>query len=85
MSTIPIHATQQLIRFRAADGFLISALLVTNASSRTEDRLQIPVLLQVHGMIGHFLARGTPRLLPHALLAHGFNSLSINTRLALYL
>lgn len=82
MSTIPVHATQRLIRFRAADGFLISALLVTNESSSTEDMLQIPVLLQVHGMIGHFLARGTTRLLPHALLAHGFNSLSINTRLA---
>ena len=82
MSTIPIHAPQRLLRFRAADGFLISALLVTNASSSPADMLQIPILLQVPGMIGHFLARGTPRLLPHALLAHGFHSLSINTRLA---
>lgn len=70
------------MRFRAADGFLIAGLLVTNEYNRKEEIVQIPVLLQVHGLLGHFLARGTPRLLPHALLRHGFNSLSINTRLA---
>ena len=82
MSSTPIHEKQSLLRFRAADGFLISALLVTNEYKRKDEILHIPVLLQVHGLLGHFLARGTPRLLPHALLAHGFNSLSINTRLA---
>ena len=82
MNTVPIHEKQRLLRFRTADGFLISALLVTKDYTRKEDILHIPVLLQVHGLLGHFLARGTPRLLPHALLDHGFNSLSINTRLA---
>lgn len=82
MSNLPIHEKQRLMRFRAADGFLITGLLVTNEYTRKEDILHIPVLLQIHGLLGHFLARGTPRLLPHALLAHGFNSLSINTRLA---
>ncbi len=70
------------MRFRTTDGLLIAGLLVTNAYERKEDILHIPVLLEVHGLLGHFLARGTPRLLPHALLARGFNSLSINTRLA---
>jgi len=82
MRTVPIHEKQTLLRFRAADGFFISALLVTNEYDKEEDILQTPILVQVHGLLGHFLARGTPRLLPHALLAHGFSSLAINTRLA---
>lgn len=82
MSIVPIRENQRLMRFRAADGFLVSGLLVTKEETGKEDILHIPVVLQVHGLLGHFLARGTPRLLPHALLARGFNSLSINTRLA---
>ena len=82
MSNIQIHEKQRLVRFRAADGFLISSLLVTTDYDKKADILRIPILLQVHGLLGHFLARGTPRLLPHALLEHGFNSLSINSRLA---
>jgi len=39
-------------------------------------------VLIVHGVLGHFLARGTPRLLPNALVERGISSLSINTRLA---
>ena len=42
----------------------------------------MPILLQVHGFLGHFLARGTPRLLPHALAKRGFTAMSMNTRLA---
>jgi pimeloyl-ACP methyl ester carboxylesterase len=43
---------------------------------------EVPILIEVHGLLGNFLARGTPRLLPHALVEHGFCSFSINTRLA---
>jgi alpha-beta hydrolase superfamily lysophospholipase len=82
MDGTKIHEKQRLIRFKADDGFPISALLVTKDHGRKEDITDIPLLLQVHGLLGHFLARGTPRLLPHALLECGFNSLSINTRLA---
>ncbi len=82
MSSLTTHEKQRLIRFKAADGFVITGLLVTNEYARKENFLRLPVLLQIHGLLGHFLARGTPRLLPHALLTHGFNSLSINTRLA---
>jgi len=72
---------QQLIRFKASDGFLVNALLLTNSGERNPSRDR-PMLLQVHGSLGHFLARGTPRLLPHALAERGIDSLSINTRLA---
>jgi alpha-beta hydrolase superfamily lysophospholipase len=82
MSALLVHEKQSLLRFRTVDGFLIVGLLVTNDDNRKENILQVPVLLQVHGLLGHFLARGTPRLLPHALLGRGFHSLSINTRLA---
>jgi alpha-beta hydrolase superfamily lysophospholipase len=77
-----IHEYQSLIRFRAEDGFLVVGLLVTKRDSRAQEILDGPILLQVHGLLGHFLARGTPRLLPHALLDRGFSSFSINTRLA---
>ena len=82
MSALRIHEKQSLVRLKTADGFVISCLLVTNDYDKKKDILQVPVLVQVHGLLGHFLARGTPRLLPHALLADGFNSLAINTRLA---
>jgi pimeloyl-ACP methyl ester carboxylesterase len=61
---------------------VINSLLVTKDYERKEDILGIPILLQIHGLLGHFLSRGTPRLLPHALLDHGYSSFSINTRLA---
>lgn len=82
MSDTHIHEQQTLLRFRADDGLLISALLVTKEYENKDAILDIPVLLQIHGLLGHFLARGTPRLLPHALLDRGFHSMSINTRLA---
>lgn len=82
MDVIKIHEKQSLVRFRAQDGFLINSLLVTKEYNRKGEILPVPILLQIHGLLGHFLARGTPRLLPHALLEHGYSSLSINTRLA---
>ena len=77
-----IHENQTLIRLTAQDKFMINSLLVTRDYERKEDILDIPILLQIHGLLGNFLSRGTPRLLPHALLEHGYSSLSINTRLA---
>ncbi|MFC1643827.1 alpha/beta hydrolase [Candidatus Omnitrophota bacterium] len=82
MTKVNIHEHQYLIRLKAEDKFPISTLLVTRESHKEERTLNTPVLLQIHGLLGHFLARGTPRLLPHALLEHGYSSMSINTRLA---
>lgn len=73
---------QKLISFQAEDGFKIHALLLTGEFPGSDELLNAPVILHVHGVLGHFLARGTPRLLPPALLEHGFSSLSINTRMA---
>lgn len=82
MTTPKIHPEQRLIRFRAQDGFVISSHLVTTECSSLDAVRKVPILVEVHGLLGHFLARGTPRLLPHALLERGFSSFSINTRLA---
>ncbi|MFC1570654.1 alpha/beta hydrolase family protein [Candidatus Omnitrophota bacterium] len=77
-----IHEHQNLVRFQTKDGFGITGLLVTKEYKKKEEISDTPILLQIHGLLGHFLSRGTPRLLPHALLEHGFSSFSINTRLA---
>jgi alpha-beta hydrolase superfamily lysophospholipase len=67
-----------LVRLRARDGLVIRSYLTTANGAG----LDAPVLLQIHGYLGHFLARGTPRLLPHALQDRGIHSLSVDTRLA---
>lgn len=77
-----VREKQRLIRLRASDGNFLSSLLVTKNYVEIEEILDTPILLQIHGLLGHFLARGTPRLLPHALLERGFGSMSLNTRLA---
>ena len=82
MMTQNIYPEQRLIRFRATDGFLITSHLMTRKSSTINAIREIPILIEVHGLLGNFLARGTPRLLPPALLERGFFSFSINTRLA---
>ena len=76
------HPEQRLIRFRATDGFLLTSHLMTTASGTPDAIREVPILLEVHGLLGNFLARGTPRLLPPALFERGFCSFSINTRLA---
>jgi pimeloyl-ACP methyl ester carboxylesterase len=73
---------QTLLRFRTRDEFLVHAYLAMPSGLTPGAARGVPILLLVHGSLGHFLARGTPRLLPHALLERGFASLSINTRLA---
>ncbi len=77
-----IHPEQRLIRFRATDGFLITSHLITGESGTTDAIREVPILIEVHGLLGNFLARGTPRILPPALLERGYCSFSINTRLA---
>lgn len=82
MDRIQYYEQHELLRLVTRDGFVVTALLMTNKEDRREDVLRAPILLQIHGLLGHFLAHGTPRLLPHALFEHGFDSLSINTRMA---
>lgn len=82
MSPSQPHPEQHVIRLRTHDGFLLYSHLLTKHFTRKEEILEIPIVLEIHGLLGHFLARGTPRLLPYALLERGWSSLSINTRLA---
>lgn len=73
---------RRLVSFEAEDGFLINGLLVSGEFESEKELYEAPIVLVVHGVLGHFLARGTPRLLPNALVDHGFSSFSINTRMA---
>jgi hypothetical protein len=73
---------KNLISFQTKDSFQLDALLLLSSSDNKEDILNTPIILYIHGVLGHFLARGTPRLLPPALLEHGINSFSVNTRMA---
>jgi pimeloyl-ACP methyl ester carboxylesterase len=73
---------KNLITFQAKDGFRLDALLLSRSSDRKEDLSNTPIIINIHGVLGHFLARGTPRLLPQALLEHGISSFSVNTRMA---
>lgn len=82
MGILKINKFQNIIRFKTSDGFVITALFVTREYKNKKDIQDVPVLLQVHGLMGHFLARGTTRVLPNALLMCGLGSLTINTRLA---
>jgi pimeloyl-ACP methyl ester carboxylesterase len=82
LEAIKLDKEQSLIRFRTRDGFLINSLLVTKPFKAKREILALPVLLEIHGLLGHFLARGTPRLLPHALLEKGYNCMAMNTRMA---
>ncbi len=71
---------QKIVSFSARDGFKVNALILTPGTEKAV--LNKPILLQIHGVLGNFLARGTPRLMPPALLSRGISSLSINTRMA---
>ncbi len=77
-----VSRQRRLLSFSAEDGFLINALLVSSEFNREEDLYDTPIVLLVHGVLGHFLARGTPRLLPNAFVENGISSFSINTRMA---
>ena len=73
---------KNLISFQTKDSFQLDAFLLLRSSNNKVDVLNTPIIIHIHGVLGHFLARGTPRLLPQVLLEHGINSFSVNTRMA---
>ncbi|MGH7850405.1 MAG: alpha/beta hydrolase [Thermodesulfobacteriota bacterium] len=77
-----IQRQRKLININSKDDFLIHSLLVTGEYEKPEDLYETPIVIVVHGVLGHFLARGTPRQLPLLLTGRGINSFSINTRMA---
>lgn len=73
---------RNLLSIKSKDDFLIHSLLVTGEYDDQEDIKDMPIIIFVHGVLGHFLARGTPRQMPQMLIEYGINSFSINTRMA---
>ena len=76
-----IHKKQNLLSFQTRDGLKLDALLLLRSFDNMEAS-NTPIILHIHGVLGHFLARGTPRLLPPTLLEQGISSFSVNTRMA---
>lgn len=76
-----ITKQQNLLTFTTRDGFEVNALLITPNFETESELFENPIIINVHGVLGNFLARGTPQILPPALLAKGVSTLSINTRL----
>jgi len=73
---------KQLVSFKSKDGFEVNAILTVSKKRSEKELFSFPMIIQVHGVLGNFLTRGTPRLLPPALFDVGIHSLSINTRMA---
>lgn len=76
------YIDQKRIAFKARDGFEIDGLLLHRDSNSEEELLKTPIIIIVHGELGHFLSQGTPRLLPASLYKQDISSFAINTRMA---
>ena len=76
-----IQIDKKHIVFKASDGFELDGLLLPGGSD-AEELLNTPIILVIHGELGHFLSPGTPRLLPTFLYEQGISSFAINTRMA---
>jgi pimeloyl-ACP methyl ester carboxylesterase len=76
-----ITKQRNLLTFTTLDGFEVNALLTTPKYETESELFENPIIINVHGVLGNFLARGTPQILPPALLNKGISTLSINTRL----
>jgi len=76
-----ITKQRNLLTFTTLDGFEVNALLTTPKYETESELFENPIIINVHGVLGNFLARGTPQILPPSLLNKGISTLSINTRL----
>ena len=71
----------QLLTYETEDKFLVNALLTTPEFESEKELFETPIIINIHGVLGHFLARGTPQILPPSLLKKGISTLSVNTRM----
>lgn len=76
-----IAKQRRLLTYNSPDGFEINALLTTPEFQSEQEMCKQPIIINVHGVLGNFLARGTPQILPPMLLERGISTLSINTRM----
>lgn len=66
-----IAKQRRLLTYNAPDEFEINALLTTPEFKSEEELFKKPIIINVHGVLGNFLARGTPQILPTVLLEKG--------------
>lgn len=77
-----VEQQKRLLTYKTDDGFEVNSLLVTPEFASEEELFENPIVIIVHGVLGNFLAKGTPQILPPSLREMGISSLSVNTRMA---
>ena len=77
-----VDEQKRLLTYKTEDGFEVNSLLITPEFSCEKELYENPIIINVHGVLGNFLARGTPKILPPSLKARGISTLSVNTRMA---
>lgn len=75
---------RRLLSYYTDDDFRIDALLMSPDFKTIEELFNTPIIINVHGVLGNFLARGTPKILPPAMMEKGYSTLSINTRMGFF-
>ena len=77
-----ISEQKRLLSYRTEDGFEVNSLLVTPEFPSEKALYESPIVVSLYGVLGHFLTRGTPQMLPPLLKEKGISTLSVNTRMA---
>ena len=77
-----IEEQKELLTYKTDDGFEVNSLLITPGFKSEKELYDNPIIINVHGVLGNFLARGTPQIMPPALKEKGISTLSVNTRMA---
>lgn len=77
-----VNEQKSLLTYKTEDGFEVNSLLVTPEFASEEDLYESPIIINLYGVLGHFLTRGTPVRLPPLLKEKNISTLSVNTRMA---
>ncbi len=77
-----VNEQKSLLTYKTEDGFEVNSLLVTPEFESEEDLYESPIIINLYGVLGHFLTRGTPARLPPLLKEKNISTLSVNTRMA---
>lgn len=77
-----VEQQKRLLTYKTEDGFEVNSLLITPEFPSEKEMYETPIVIIVHGVLGNFLAKGTPQILPPSLRERGISSLSVNTRMA---
>lgn len=81
MNDLPEN-NKQILTYNTLDGFQVDALLLTCGDIKAPETLETPIIIQIHGVLGNFLAHGTPRLLPEAMYSRNISTLTPNNRMS---